>query len=274
MSDFFRQYYLKESIDIIESAIEKYNPSSIFVAYSGGRDSAIILDIASKIMASVEVMAIDTGLAHDEWRGMIESQVSRYPSARLTFVEGLGIEWYQKNVLEYGFGYTPQQHSIYYRMLKERAINKLIAVRKIHYHDKIAFLTGVRRAESAKRLKTPDVMVSGARLTINAIAHYDNQQAQIYHALNLPFYDNPIYKQWSNSGDCACNWTCKISLETLERTSPILASKISRLSQDSVNRGGWKYGTKPSDYGIDLSSTVDNMPEDSLCISCYKNRLI
>jgi len=274
MNDFFRKYYLSESISIIEQAIEKYNPSNVFVAYSGGRDSAIALDIATKIFSHVQVMAIDTGLAHDKWRSIVERNVGQYKNTSLTIVEGLSWEWFSGNVLEYGFGYTPRQHSIYYRMLKERAINSLIQSSKTHYYDKIAFITGVRRAESTKRLKTPDVMCVGARVTINAIAHYDNLRAKEYHALNLPNYHNDCYSDIGNSGDCACNWTLGIKLADLEKTSPNLFEKMKALSDESLERGGWCYGTRPPRELAELDNRGEDMPNDSLCISCYSKRLI
>lgn len=271
-ANYFDNYYFAESVAIITKAIETYKPRAVFVAYSGGKDSAIILDIAAKIFAHVYVMAIDTGLSHDNWRGLIEKHIAHYSNASLEVVSGGGFDWYRENVLDYGFGYTPNQHVIYYRMLKERAIKEHIQNNKLKYHDNIFYLTGVRRAESFKRLKTPDVMKVGVRISVNAIAHYSDVYAARYHALHLAHYENPFYSQIGNSGDCACNWTCKIKLDTLKKHSPLLGAKLEALSNESVESGGWQYGTKPP--LLLPSAKAETMPEDSLCISCYQKALI
>lgn len=272
-TSFFTDYYIQEAIDIISRAIQEHKPKSVWVAYSGGKDSAIALHIASLTMCDINVMAIDTGLAHDNWRETVKRQVAYYNCSNLEFVEGGGKRFFETDVLENGFGYSPAYHTVYYRNLKEDAIDKHIRENKSKKFDRIMYITGVRRAESSRRRKTPDIHRKYARVTVNAIAHFDNNFSDYFHSQYLPHYKNDIYNQWGTNGDCACNWTCGLKLKRLQETSPVLGAWIKELSEKSVNDGGWVYGERPA-YGIaDYETNGDDMPEDSLCINCTQLKM-
>lgn len=54
----------------IASAAAEHRPSSIYVAFSGGRDSAVILDIIARevragTIPELKIMSIETGLQAD-----------------------------------------------------------------------------------------------------------------------------------------------------------------------------------------------------------------
>jgi 3'-phosphoadenosine 5'-phosphosulfate sulfotransferase (PAPS reductase)/FAD synthetase len=270
--NYFDGMFMDDAISIIHKAIEKYEPRSIWVAYSGGRDSAIVLDIASKIFQHVNVMAIDTGLHADGWKDMVRDHVNNY-NATLEFASRFGWDWYKTNVMEYGFGYTPMQHAVYYRMLKERAIQTHIQQHKQHRFDRIMYLTGVRRHESPKRMKSPLYTRKGARVTVNPIAKLDNEYSRRYHCLYLGWYSNPYYESVGSSGDCLCGWTNKNSVNDIEKHHPCIGAKLKHLEKASVGSGGWRYNERPA-FTLTSDELSDDMPDDSLCVNCYRQRLI
>lgn len=265
-------YSISCAIDTIKKNQIEHNPIKTIVAYSGGRDSAIVLDIASQIVprSNLQVMAIDTELACDGWKDMIMRHCSVYGLQPL-FVTGDGFDWYADNVLDYGFGYTPNHHTVYYRQLKEKAIyTHLRHTKKAHY-DRVLYLTGVRRAESANRRNRPLVIRHGSRVTCNPIAFFSDDEAMAYHKKNLSWYENPYYKTVGSSGDCLCGWTNKNSTHDVIKHHPKIGAKLATLEHNSIELDGWAYNGRPP---VTFNDNTDaGMPDDSLCSSCYSKTL-
>lgn len=276
--NFFDLIYRQQAVDNIRKAIEEYNPSSVWVNYSGGADSAIALDVALCAMQNVNVLVIDTGLASDGWVTMVMEHLAHYGERVTTRIyTGDGWEWYRQHAVTHGFGYTPMAHSIYYRRLKERAVMTHLRETKLSNFDKIIHFTGIRRVESFARMKRDVVSVNGSRVTVNPILEYDNQYANRYHKIWLDWYDNPRYKLGKNSGvgdDCGCGWTNKVSVSTLMQNSPRLGANIKALEDEVKAQGLWGYDERPSaSWGLTDDAT-DDMPNDSLCSNCYAKNLI
>lgn len=256
---------LKDAVDNIERSILEYLPHHVYIAYSGGKDSAVLLDIVSRLRPHNlrGIMAIDTGLSCDGWQGMINKHASSV-GLPVTIATGKGWNWYAENVMAYGFGYTPNQHVVYYRMLKERAIHSHIANHTAK--TRIMYLTGVRRAESIKRADTPLSMQYRRRITTNPLINWTDDAVSTYLDKIALWWANPYYNQVGSSGDCLCGWTCKNKASDIVRHNPNIGEKIARLSDDAVSAGMWPYGTRGDVY----IGPIEVMPADSLCVNCER----
>lgn len=259
---------LHETVNILDEQFAKWLPHKVFVAYSGGRDSAVVLDIAIRhnYKRLAGVMAIETGLAADGWRDMVRGHCDAL-AVNLEFVSGCGWEWYEEDVMRYGFSYTPGQHTIYYRMLKERAIYRHLKASKRGRRDRIVYLTGVRRSESAKRAKTPVSYRDGSRITVNPILHWSERDVERYLRFVADWWSSPFYATVGASGDCLCGWTCKHSAESVEENYPIIGARLVELSDRAESAGLWRYGVRGDSC---KPSNEDKMPTDSLCSDCDK----
>lgn len=246
---------------LINQAVGEFNPSRAFIALSGGKDSYALLALARKIMASPSVMSIETGLQTDKWRDMVTLQAH---DLRHDIVTGRGFNWYRDNVMAYGFGYTPGHHAVYYRALKQEAIQAHVKANKSHWHDKILYLVGVRKDESVKRAKAPIFYSHGARLTLAPLANWSNDYTRRY------AYTHGFSRTWEYERDCMCNWHCSYSVQSLERTSPQLAMKMKAIEDEQVSCGRWRYGRKPIHLPENQLDMFHDMPEDSFCINCKK----
>lgn len=268
---------LVQSVKAVEKAVEEHDPVKVFVAFSGGRDSAVTLDLAyrmSKKMGIIPenkfaVMSIITGLQADGWANWVVDYVKTIYGMEVEFYTGLGRHWFAENTKKQGFGYTPSLHTLYYRSLKERAIEAALRENKEGRYSRVLFLTGVRRAESAKRKNRDFIWRKGSRVSVNMIAHFSDEDRDNYHKALLPFYDNPFYDLYGSSGDCFCGWTCNNTVDEFAQESPDLHKFLSELEQEVVSCGMWRYGSTPDKDNVFARETAgEEMPEDALCISC------
>lgn len=256
---------LTSAIQIIERAIDEHKPSSVYVAYSGGKDSAALLSLAVRSGFSDKAMSIDTGLGADGWLSMIEAHCRQW-GVSLDITKGLGREWYTRNVLEYGFGYTPSHHVVYYRMLKQRAIERHLKSVKTHWRDRILYLTGVRRSESRNRQSREETYRHGARVTASPLLYWNDADVERWLRHVWPDYNNPFYELYGSSGDCYCGWTNRNKTSEFASRSPCLYEYLSQLEGHAVENGLWGYDQTPE---TQISLQSEDMPDDSLCRNCY-----
>lgn len=250
----------------LRCALDEYNPPFIWVAYSGGADSAIVVEIMRRlnIQHKWSVMTIDTGLQSE---GHIERVLDDMKRANVpcSVFSGSGLQWWVDNVRQYGYAFTPNQHSVYYRSLKERAIDKAVKSAKTAYHQKILNITGVRRAESARRAKTPLIYATRrARLSCNLIYDLGNDD-------KADLLRNVAWWKGRTTEDCMCNWHCRFNVRSGMNSA--MQSAVKAIDAEMQAAGLWQYGQTPShSQRAQLGSVdnVDDMPDDALCVNCAK----
>lgn len=259
---------IHETVELIDRAMAHWIPHKLFVAYSGGKDSAVALDIVNRLKYKryVGAMSIDTGISADGWLDMVSSHCAGL-GVSLDIVRGGGFEWYEKNVKNYGFGYTEGHHTVYYRMLKQEAIRKHLKSVKGARRDRIVYVTGVRRSESAKRANTPLWYRSGSRITLNPLMHWGSDDVNQYLAHVAKWWNSPFYETVGTSGDCLCGWTCRQPAQHIKSVHPLIGGKLVDLENKVLADGLWRYDERPK-KSQQLPS--DDMPNDSLCANCGK----
>jgi predicted phosphoadenosine phosphosulfate sulfurtransferase len=264
-----RKLLLEQAQARLDNVIRTHQPPFIWVAYSGGSDSACVIELMKNIIVNVPwgVMTIDTGLSSIGHIDRIVGDMSR-ANLPLEIFYGNGLTWYIENVMQYGYAYTPNQHVIYYRELKEVAIDDSVKSKKTKYHQKIVSITGVRRAESVKRSKTPIVNYSrSARVTLNMIADYSEDDKAV-------ILDNVDWYKGKLTQDCMCNWHRNYD-EKSDMNSD-MSEAVSMLNAEMRSCGLWLYGEKPSREQLSIFSNVRSdiadMPIDSFCSNCIRGK--
>lgn len=252
-----------EVIKHVTMAQSEHSPRKWFVAYSGGSDSAVLLQalIESGLFEQyqMEVMTIDTELGSAGHIERVTNDIVKAIGRPCQVYKGKGLAWYIDNVHKFGFGYRITHHAPYYQYLKRTAIEACIRENKFDRKDRIAFLTGVRRSESVFRAKRPILQRNGARLTVNAIATFND-------ADKLPYLHRATWYQGKTTKDCMCNWHARFQLADLQGTEAY--EPICKLSQEMIDDGLWGYGTEPDENWLVDDDQVLDMDEDSLCINC------
>jgi 3'-phosphoadenosine 5'-phosphosulfate sulfotransferase (PAPS reductase)/FAD synthetase len=168
---------------------------------SGGKDSTVAAAVAND-RVELDILAyLDTGTGLQENREYIHS-----------LADHLGLQvWtlrtkheYGERVKEHGFP-GPSRHSIMYRSLKERQLEKLATICNGRGNSSNLHLySGVRSAESERRMQNVSPESEHSRWTWHAPIHdWSEQDCREYVSANdLPRSD--LWESLGRSGDCFC----------------------------------------------------------------------
>lgn len=239
---------MKTAEQILTEALRTYKPSLIVCSYSGGYDSMVAthktLQWAKRNAHSTNVLtiAVDTRLHADGWPEFVRTSAKQLGARRFEIWQTTMLEKWIEDVKARGFAYRKAQHKIYFYYLKQNAFRAVVAHYKKHTHDRIMFVTGVRRSESKERAFTPEHERNGSSLWVNPLVYWSEQEIHQYRFEHeLP--ENPFYPITNNSGDCMCNWHTNIPLHKVRGTAREIIEPLDRHCRDTF---GYGYGEEPS----------------------------
>lgn len=187
---------------LLVDAIAEHDPVKVFALFSGGNDSAVLLSwaraaIGHKLDAAV---FIDTGTALPGVSEFVERFCGDRCIPLLTYSAG---DEYQHLVRERGFP-GPAAHRYAYVRLKERQVDVLVREHKTKYSDRIMLLTGVRRAESTRRMGTTEpVRRDGAQVWVAPLIDWTNEDMRAYRA-QRGIEQSDVAALICRSGECNC----------------------------------------------------------------------
>lgn len=270
---------MKSTETILSEAVQQHKPSLIVCSYSGGYDSmiathkALIWAKRFAHSANIVTIAIDTRIHADGWSEYVKQSAKALGARRFEIWQTTMLDKWVADVEERGFAYRKAQHKIYFYYLKQNAFRAVVAHYKKHRHDRIMFITGVRRLESRERADTPECERIGSNVWCNPLVYWNEQEVHEYRLKhNLP--ENPFYALTNNSGDCLCNWHTNISLTTLNKSATEAAKIITPLDEKCRQRFGYGYGQEPSRYSLQEAAGQLRLFEDddipNLCAGCER----
>lgn len=186
---------------IARQAIEEHRPVARFALFSGGNDSAATLHYLWTRGLCDEAVHIDTGIGIPATRTFVHEFCEQYriPLRVLTPPE----KTYEEMVLTDGFP-GPGAHLYAYTNLKERALDKLVRETKTKRSDRVAFLTGVRLAESRRRMgHVVPIERDGAQLWVAPLIDWTKDDLRAYRAEHgVP--ESEVAALLHMSGECLC----------------------------------------------------------------------
>lgn len=187
-----------------DRVLERENPSAMFGMLSGGHDSLCATHVASKHPAFRGAVHINTGIGIEATREFVREVcrdqgwplIEMHPDART----------YHELVLEKGFPYGPKSHNTMYYWLKQRQIRRLVRETKTHRYDRIGLITGIRVAESVRRMgqgiSIPERR-EGSQLWLNPILYWTERDKNFYME-NEGLPRNPVVDLLHKSSECLC----------------------------------------------------------------------
>ena len=236
---------MTEAHRILESAIAEYRPVKRYVLVSGGRDSTLAAHLAktSKIILD-GIVHINTGIGIPETRDYVYSFAAWLG---LPLIEAIPPQSYDDIVLRYGFP-GPAAHRLMYARLKERPLRLIRREAQDGGRGRVMFITGVRKAESIRRMGyVKPVTRQGSTVWVAPALDFSNQDVTLYHRANqIP--PNPVVANLHMSGECLCgSFAGPGELDQLAFFYPAVAARIRNLERQCFEKGlPFNWGRKPS----------------------------
>lgn len=262
----------KSAVDVLIRAWTEHPARKTFALFSGGNDSAVLAHWAQPYVDAL--VHIDTGTALPGVREFVERFAARYEMPLLVYESG---DAYERLILDTPanadrpFGFPgPGQHPRAYQRLKERQIEALVRDHKEGRSDRIMLLTGVRRAESQRRMGWGDpVNRKGAQVWVNPLIDWSDQDMRDYRVkFGLPQSD--VAALACMSGECTCgSFSRPQEREFLSALFPEWGERIADLERRAEAAGAinCRWGTRPPPSVHPDQETLDVAP-GPMCVGC------
>ena len=275
-----------EPNDIFDIAIKDWNIDSFYVAYSGGKDSGITLDLCAKQYPNQfkGVVFVNTGIATNQTIDFVTSfcKEKKYPlfmlrpeNVKRKKQDGL-IYSYENLVLKWGFP-TVTGHNITMRWLKYFPMRQFITDR-IEMGEKPCLISGIRKKESQRRFNNKNssataINQDGKLIFVKPLYFKDNNWVMKYFIENN-IRRSPVYQTLHISGDCLCGAFAKREeAKLLQMFHPEVFNKIKHI-EEKLKKLNNKYSRKYGTWGntqlesitqIESQSTL----EEFVCNECF-----
>lgn len=250
-----------EARQVIADAIREHQPEAVCLLYSGGRDSSVVLDVCGDY--ADHIVHIDTGVGLKDTRDFVDAECER---RGLDLIVETG-ESFRDMVMKHGFP-GPAAHLYAYTLLKERALRKVRRRFVTQRGQRVMFLSGVRRDESARRMvngQQGHVMRDGSTVWVAPLLDWQNDEMAAYrkaHDVRV----SPVYEHIHISGECLCGaFGSPEELNELEWFYPNDPTiKMLRELEAAVEAAG----VTPCQWGPGRPQDFRNRTSGMLCSSC------
>ena len=239
----------------------------VFALFSGGHDSLCSTHIASGMDGFEAVVHCNTGIGIEQTRQFVRDTceqfgwplIEKHPD-RFTYRD-LILDPGEKG----GFPGGPKSHMRHYYYLKQRGIDALVREKKRGRGDRIGLVTGIRRAESTRRMVgtfAAPTFREGAKVWINPILDWTDKDKNAYmEKHDLP--RNEVVDILHRSGECLCGaFTRKDEFREILLWYPEVAEQIRDLEAEVQE-------VHPDSYwGRRDRQNVDQLDFLPMCVGC------
>jgi 3'-phosphoadenosine 5'-phosphosulfate sulfotransferase (PAPS reductase)/FAD synthetase len=259
---------ITESHAILSDALREHLGSrdlrAVCVLFSGGNDSTTLTHLFRNV--ATHAVHANTTIGVERTRQFVRDCCAKW---NLPLIEREPPESYRQLVLAHGFP-GPAMHYKMYQRLKERSLR--IVRRELvtePRRQRVIFIAGRRRQESARRSSIPTFEVEGSIIWVSPLVDWSKTDLDEYRGrFNVP--RNPVADELGMSGECECGAFAEPGeFERLARVDPECAAEIVELEHDALALGHlpehkcrWGWGAYRDD------PSAQPIKSGPLCSSC------
>jgi 3'-phosphoadenosine 5'-phosphosulfate sulfotransferase (PAPS reductase)/FAD synthetase len=235
------------------------------VLFSGGNDSTCLAHIF-RGRADYAIHA-NTTIGIEETRQFVRDTCSDWGLELREYFPPAG-STYRELVLDQGFP-GPGFHFKMYQRLKERALHQ--ARREIVQkprQERVVFLAGRRRTESARRANIPELNRTGSIVWVSPMVNWTKTDLYTYRDWAGDVPRNRVSDLIHMSGECLCGaFAHKDELAEIEMFFPEVAEEIREL-EVAVRAAGHPEKKCKWGWGATEKLTPEELKSGPLCSSC------
>jgi 3'-phosphoadenosine 5'-phosphosulfate sulfotransferase (PAPS reductase)/FAD synthetase len=265
-----------QSRDFLSAAIEEHvrnegrMVAATVVLFSGGNDSTTL---AHLFRQDVDYAAhANTGIGIEETRVFVRSTCEEWGLQLIERKAPREADSYRAHVLAYGFP-GPAMHWKMFTRLKERALEQIQRELVTNPRkERVVFIAGRRRDESARRTNVPLSERKGSRVYVSPLINWTKSDLNTYRLIEGDVPANAVSDLIHMSGECLCGafaspgereevgyWFPEVIAEIAE-----LERQIADRADISDHRKTWGWGADPAKKALDGVASKSG----ALCSSC------
>jgi 3'-phosphoadenosine 5'-phosphosulfate sulfotransferase (PAPS reductase)/FAD synthetase len=264
------------SQEILDAKYAEHQPVAIYLMFSGGHDSLTATHVgatwAQERGHPFEVCHINTGIGIEQTRQFVRQTCWEQGWNLRELRADRKEQEYEWIVTHTGFP-GPGGHSYMYRRLKERKVERLVREAKVGHSrmSRVMLVTGMRRAESVRRMAHGDIHFRrGGQAWTAPLEHWSKTDCNAY----IDWHDlprNEVVDLLHMSGECLCGSFARVDeMQDLEHWFPEEATRIHELEAivESLGHASciWGYAARPN--AVNRSQGHLTLP---LCVVCEES---
>ena len=265
--------------DILQQAIDKYQPTHVIGMFSGGHDSLVATHIAAQHPRFSFAAHMNTGIGIEQTRNFVRDtcrewgiELREYRADEYVRADGQpDPQVYEEMVAEYGFP-GPPMHKKMYARLKERPLRHMLRDLGTPRGARIILVTGIRADESTRRMAhTKAIQEWEAKVWVAPI--WDWAKRDVYEYIK----ERDLKRSWvadilHMSGECLCGaFAHEGELEEIRQWFPERAAEIDHIQERVMQRFPWGWEDRPPEWWMPHENGQEFIPglePEILCTGC------
>ena len=266
---------VQQSHNILTRAIDRHanvdgrNLAAVVVLFSGGNDSTVLAHLMRD--RATHAAHANTTIGLEATREFVRRTCAAWELPLLEFSPPRACDRYENLVIEHGFP-GPGHHFKMYQRLKERALEEVRRqLVRNPYRERVVFLAGRRRTESARRVSIPAVERRGSTVWVSPLVNWTTFDLTTYRLITGDVPVNDVTSLIHMSGECLCGSFARPGeREELAFWFPDFESQIRQLEMRVAGTAGIPEHRQHWGWGATVRESDRRRTHSSgpLCSSC------